>query len=296
VGPSEVGASTLEDEVDDVLYLPPVPEAHRHWRDELVRRARRGGVRPLAQVHPGEPAPDAGAVVVVDLLPVLLAGRLDGLERVPHGAAVAWPLVPGLGDDEGLWREACAILAGAGATCVQGITLELEPAQRRLLTESLVVESGSGGGILFDALFHGAETGGPDERERTLARVARQAGLEPFLVRPASSIRDRRSRNRELAGLLATAGELWLRLGRSPTGGQALFRAARGVDAAAVDVLALAREGNLGVLDFLDARSREVVTARARREPVPLLDELWSAYLGRDADLAGEGGERDRRS
>ena len=89
----------------------------------------------------------------------------------------------------------------------------------------------------------------------------------------------RRERNRRLAADLALAGELWLRLGRSETTGQALFRAARGADATARDLTALAREGNLDVLDWLDATGVEVVREAVTGGRSALIDSLLEEYL-----------------
>lgn len=285
-GVDELRGGELERRPDDVLYLPPVSAELRPWRDHLAREARRGGVRPLAQVHPGEPAPDPCALTVVDPLPALLQDGLAKLGQVPAGSLVAWPLIPGLSDAEATWDEALALLARSGVRCAQAVVPALDPAQRRRLAEGAATGRRSSD-ELFHALFHRGDGTGEQGLERAFARRARRHGLEALLVRPGLSLPGRTARNRELAGLLATAGELWLRLGRSPTLGQNLFRAARFVDEAAIDVRALAREGNLGVLGWLDVASREVVMSWARNGSSPLVQELRQVYLHDEDEDAG---------
>ena len=89
-----------------------------------------------------------------------------------------------------------------------------------------------------------------------------------------------RAENRRVAGLLALAAELWLRLGRPVERAQALFRAARWLDATAYDIDALRREGNLAVVNALDPLARRVVAEAAGGGEPPLLGELMAEYLG----------------
>jgi len=74
-------------------------------------------------------------------------------------------------------------------------------------------------------------------------------------------------------------GELWLRLGRLESRGQAFYRAARWVDREGHDLMVLAREGNLGVVSWLDRESRDQVEEIAVNDRSTLLEELYREYL-----------------
>jgi hypothetical protein len=264
--------------LDDLLYLPPVAAGRAAERDALAAAALAGGTPVLIQVLLGDGAPvpavaaAAGAVVVVDLLAALLAGEVDRMAAAPPEAAAAvWPLLPGLTDDPGLWQRGCERLAAAGLRCLQALVPALEPGDRRRLAQ------GAGdAGQAFDALFHQ-----PAPRERELARVAHRCGLAPFLPRPLPLPPQGRAENRRLAGLLALAGDLWLRVGRRPVEqAQALFRAARWLDATGYDVEALSREGNLAVVTALDPLARRAIAEAAGGGEPALLAELMAEYLG----------------
>ncbi|HEX2254914.1 MAG TPA: hypothetical protein VHQ65_16740 [Thermoanaerobaculia bacterium] len=271
-GPEAALADPSAVPCDDVLWLPPVPAGLAAERDRLARRHLEGGTPVLAQVAPGDAAPPEGAVALYDLLAPLLAGDLDRLAEVPAGAATAWPLLPGLTDEDGLVRRGCARLAAAGVAVVQPLTPELGPADRRRLSEAAA-------GDAFERLFHG-----PDPDERGFARAATAAGLAIVLPRPLPRPPLAGAANRRLAGWLFLAGDLWLRLGRTPSRGQALFTAGRWIDETGYAVEALAREGNLAVVAAFDDDSRRLVEeAVAAGRPPALLDELLREYTGREA-------------
>jgi hypothetical protein len=260
--------------LDDVLYLPPVPQRLAAGRDALAARALAAGTPVLVQLLPGDrtelPAlpPETGAVLVLDLLAVLLAGELGRLEAVPERAATAvWPLLPGIADDPALWDRGCARLAAAGLRRVQALAPALAPGDRRRLAEE-------SGGVAFDALFHRQAPA-----ERDFARVAQRHGLAPFLPRPLPRPPLPRAANRRVAGALALAAELWLRVGRPVEQAQSLFRAARWLDATAYDVEALSREGNLAVVTALDPLARRVVAESVDEGEPALLAELMAEYL-----------------
>jgi len=307
-----LGAS--EPPLDDVLYLPPVPEELAGWRDVLAERALAGGTPVLVQVLPGDetrvpraPAPGAaGAVVVVDLLAALLPGGLLHEERLAEPlarataapvvnesaaagvldapgstraaesgfagvAAAVWPLLPGITDEPDLWERACGRLAASGLGCLQAVVPAFGPGDRRRLAQ------GSREGA-FEALFHRGHHEAPLERE--FARTAHRHGLAPFLPRPLPLPPWPRAENRRIAGLLALAAELWLRLGRPVERAQSLFRAARWLDATPYDVGALSREGNLAVVTALDPLARSAVAEAAGGGEPSLLGELLAEYLG----------------
>jgi hypothetical protein len=250
-----------------LLYVPPVEREHAATRDALVASLALRGVPLLVQLLAGE-ALDPGATpeaIVIDPLEALLERRLDVLDDVPARAVVLWPLVAGLTDGEAIWDEACARLRAAGAACVQPLVLELDPAERRELA------GGESEGDVYSRLFHGRAAS-----ERRFAAVAARYGLEVFHRRAARE-GDRRERNAALAELLALAGELWLRLGRGEVAGQELFRASRWVEDAAIDVRALAAEGNLEIVEALRALGPATIVGEWARTGSSVTVESWLA-------------------
>ncbi len=254
-------------DLDDLFYLPPAAADLAADRDRWAAGLIESGTPVLLQLEPGDASRVPDVHTVYDLAAPLLAGELAPLARVGAGSAAVWPLVGGVTDAPELVDRGCEVLADAGAACVQPLAVDLAPADRRRLAEL-------GGDGVFEALFHGAA---PSERD--FSRRARRLGLAAFWPRPESGRSARRRRNRRLAGDLALAGELWLRLGRSTDGGQGLLRSARGADATRRDLEALSREGNLDVLEWLDARSREAVLEIVAEGRSTLLDALLEEYL-----------------
>ena len=295
--------------LDDVFYLPPVPERLVEARNRLASAQRAAGTPVLVHLFPGDPLPwtadeaneadeaekadaaDAavpspphpgrGCAVVFDILPALLDQDVDRLRRIPAGSAVVWPLLPGLTDSPGLWEEGFEALAAADVTHVQALAPTLSPSDRRRLLERWGDEAA------FDALFHHEP---PSERD--FARAAHLGGFAPFLPRPLPGPPIRGADNRRIAGVLALAAELWLRLGRAVEQGQALYRAARWIDGVSYDLKGLARERNLSVLTPLDALSRRLVTECVDGSEPPLLGELLSAYVAPD-DGSGDNEGRE---
>ena len=262
--------------LDDVLYLPPVAPEHEDRRRSLARRHARRGTPVLMQHVAGETAEAAGRPgsegaskihAVFDLLATLSEGELDPLGRLPAGASAVWPLLPGITDDPELWNEGCRRLADAGVAAVQAVSPALSPRDRRQLTEGRDEEA-------FHALFHRAPPA-----PCGFARVAWRHGLAPFLDRPLPRPPVRGRENRRVAGLLFLAAELWHRLGRPAARGQELFRVGRETDRTTLNLAALAREGNLGVLTWLPSEDRAFLEeALSGRRPA-LLQELWETYL-----------------
>jgi len=334
--------------LDDLLYLPPVPERLAAWRDAVAERALAGGTPVLVQLLPGDqtrlpraPAPgEQGAVVVLDLLAALLPGGFlheaaearaaelveaaepagssgaaagaaaragvpaptegadaagaasgvivpasagpvmvacSGADADAAGAlglagfgAAVWPLLPGITDDPGLWERACERLAASGLRCLQALVPAFGAGDRRRLAQGL--QEGA-----FEALFHRRHREPPPERD--FARTAHRHGLAPFLPRPLPRPPLLRAENRRIAGLLALAAELWLRLGRPVEQAQSLFRAARWLDATSYDVDALNREGNLAVVTALDPLARRAVAEASGGGEPALVGELLAEYL-----------------
>lgn len=255
------------DRLNDVLYLPPVEAGRRAELERLVGRLAGAGTPLVVQQVAGDGRLESGPPPVWDLLSPLASGDLEPLARLPAGAAAVWPLIAGYTADPGLWQEGLGQLAAAGVATVVGIAAELSPLDRRRLMEA----AGEQG---FEALFHGEP---PSERE--FARRAWEWGLEPFAERPLPEGSEPQRGNRRLAALLARIGELWLRLGRSEARGQAFFRAARWVDREVHDLRSLSRDGNLGVVGWLDESSRQVIDEFVAAARSSLLEELRREYL-----------------
>jgi hypothetical protein len=276
-GANAAFATLAEEPLDDALYLPPVPSRRAAARDKLASSRLVDGTPVVIQLFPGEestvPAV-TGVAFVFDLLPLLLAGDFERLDRVPKGGTAVWALIPGLTDDPALWDEGCARLAATGVRCVQAVAPSLEPSDRRRLAERWGKDKEEREKEeVFEIIFHREP---PPERD--FARVAWRHGLEPFLPRPLPRPPVLRIENRRLGGVLAQIAELWLRLGRSEEQGQAFFRSARWIDGTHYDVEALAEEGNLAVLP-LDPSSREALAEMIDVGEPALLAELRKEYL-----------------
>ena len=242
-------------EPPEVAYLPPVAADLVAAGAVLARRVADSGSVAIIGEHAGVPS-SAERVRAVDLLDALLVGGVgeaaSRLRSSPGGGGAAtWivvPLVPGLlGAGDELETLLDAVVETAPAA-VLGVVPELSPADRRRLVEALGESS-------FDAVFHGRAVA-----ERELARATAARGLTALPLRPPiPALGPRAARNRELAGRLTECGELWLRLGRRESEGVAMLAAGRRIEHGPHDVAALAREGNLALLDFLSAAARRVV-------------------------------------
>ncbi len=254
-------------DLDDLLYLPPVAAELTAARDDWAAGLIESGTPVLIQLEPGTLTAAPAALIVHDLLRPLLAGDLEPLAALPTGSSAVWPLIPGVTEAPELCQAGSNALAGAGVACVQPAVVELTAEQRRQLAESA-------GDDAFEALFHGSTPA-----ERDFARCAHRCGLQVFVPRPAASGTTRHVRNRRLAADLALAGDLMLRLERPVAAGQALLRAARRAADTRHDLAALAREGNLGVLDWLDGNGVDLVAEGAAVGRSSLVGSLLEEYL-----------------
>lgn len=253
---------------DDLVWLPPVADGLQEAREELSARIRGRGARTLVQLLPGQPAPSAADVTLVDLLSSGVERRVTRLP-IPAGAWVLWPLLPALSDDPVRFASECVRWRSEGAAGVLFPVLRLQPVERRSL--SLGREE------VFEALFHGQVLG-----DRTYLEIARAQGLSCWLPRPCD-LESSLGRRRAVAGALSEIGELWSRLEGSPHRSESFFRAARELEASPWDLAALEREGNLGVLFRDPSRDqleiRQVVTELVTSGRSSLRDELLRRYL-----------------
>lgn len=289
--PQSSAFPSIPEALDDVLYLPPVSPLGRVHRDELAHRLARQGTPVLLQVVPPEapPAPlEDGVTVVLDVLHAVLQrdlGVLTGLlaaAPIHPESMVVWPLVSGISDDPGLWAAALDILHAAGARRFVPLALQLTPAERRRLADGLEDDA-------YHALFHK-----PPPPERDFARfVHRRYGLRPFWSRPLPRAPQRFLGNRALAGHLARAGDLCQRLDYPEGRAQAYYQAARWVDGEEHDVAAIAREGNLGVVEPLGSESRALLEELVQEGYSRLLDDLEEQYLA-DPEAAPASAETER--
>lgn len=269
LGAERAGEPTAIDPAaaDDVVYLPPVPEGLRITAEAHARAIEAAGGVAIRQRFVGDV--EAGRYDVLDPLSALLARGARGLRELETGCRVAvWPLVAGLTDRPADWTVGFAALRAAGVSTVVPMVLDLDPGCRRRLAD-LTDEVG------YQVLFHGPA---PDLRACVRAVVA--AGLRPLVERPPLAAAPRQAFARRVAAELIQAAELWFRLGRPEAAGQDLLRAARWLERVDHDLRALAREGNLEVLPWLDARGRRLVEDLAADRVPVLRVELEGEYLG----------------
>ena len=256
--------------IDDVVYLPPVPEALRSDRDALVRSLIKQDTPILVQLGAFE-RPAIPEVSVFDLFEPLLSNDLDALARLPEGSTVIWPLVAGYTDSESIFEQGLECLRKSGVRVVQSVAVQLEPSQRRRIVE----RSGEEG---FEALFHGAP---PLERE--LDRLSVDFGFEIVMARPVPRNPNRLRSNRSLAEVLYRYAEVWLGLGRSEAKAQSIYASARRLDNESHDIGSLCREGNLNIVEWLDTDSARIVQEWVDTGRSTDLTEIEAAY----ADFSG---------
>ncbi len=270
-------AAELVRSATDVVYVPPLPADQNSLRTRIVEAAAAAGAPPLIQIVgdlslSGSNVAEAfrhglanlppNATVAIDFLDSLVRrsrtlrgelreNRQPSLPLMPaplQDATLVWPLVTGWTDQPGVLEPAMARFAAAGARRVLARTLELDARDRRLLAEHLQ----SAWPEAFDAVFHGDDSL-PDTP--AFRKAAEAAGLESRLPRPlpAPPLPPRLRLARELAGHLIERGDA------ADAGGDAYYRAARFLDRDEIDIEAAAREGNLGVLPWLEEPVKQAV-------------------------------------
>jgi hypothetical protein len=236
-------------EIDDVVYVPP-------GAAEVAGALRASGAPVVVQRMVGEevPAPAPDLLPVVDLSDeASFEAASPGVQERAPGAFACWPLLPGAVDEMERFAALCLRLRALGYAGVRALALDLSPEDRRALAERRPER--------FEAIFHRAP---PDESlERRCDEIAAAAGLATTVPRPLplGSAPRRVIANRRVAEALATSADAARRSGRSEASVAALLRAQRMADATTYDLEALAREGNLGVLDWLDEQGRRVALA-----------------------------------
>jgi hypothetical protein len=275
-GPAR-GAAPAPDSVRglaDVAYLPPPAPFERALRDELAAAAVESGLAPVVHLtwdEPVPPLPPGDCRLLVDCLPALLEAA-EELTRAPaaggeaESAEVIWLLPKLAGVDDG-GELLAAWLSALGARRVHVYEPRFTGAELRRLAEAARRP------LDFEALFHGE----PLDATAWM-RAAHRAGLRVLHPRPPGPPGAREERRR-LAGVLAQAADLWLRGGRPAEDGQALFRAAREVDRTPYDLAALARDGNLKVLDWLEGPAAALAESWLATRETPLLAELVAEVL-----------------
>ena len=268
--------------LDDLFYVPPVDRSLSGQRTQLLTELVAAKVPALVQLWPGETIPkkvmSAGRDLlfpIYDLLQALLAGEVEQVLKLPEGATVVWPLIPGISDHVETWDEGCELLSMKKIASVQPVALELEAKERRALAEGRPDHT-------FDALFHGTRPS-----EHSFGRVATEHGLSPWTARPRTGISQRQINNRRLAAHLAMAGEMCLRM-EKVSQGQGLLRAARGAESTVHDLEGLAREGNLRVMDWLDRYGLVLVKELAEDGESDLYAGILQRYLGLAEDDGSE--------
>jgi hypothetical protein len=263
----------IEDPLDEVLWLPPVSRTLSAERDAWATASARAGSTTVVQLFPGE-TPPAGCWPAWDLSECLLGGALPSAGDIPagdHPPVALWPVLPGIELKEAERAKTFSTLSAAGVHALLVVRPELRPADRRQFSARVGEER-------YGAVFHG-EAGA----RRAIARQARAAGLEPFPLRPPLQPGLTPAANRRVAEVCGLLGELWLRLGRAPEPGQALFSAMRAADRLPQSLTRLRDEGNLGVLPWLDPARRRVVEEVLATGGCRMLDELLVAYAGEKA-------------
>ena len=245
-------ATLAAHEVDGVLYVPPVRRELRPARDRLVAAHRDRGAPVVVQLLPGEPSPEVPGLLVRDLLLPVLRGEEIRPPDLDVSTCGIWPLLPGATPELEL---------PPGTSHVLPLVPELDPKQRRALAEALADPDRGW------ALFHGR----PPESGPALESLF-DRGVEPYLPRPLPDEPWPGRSNLALAATLAVAGELCLHLADSPPRAEAFRRAARFVDETSHDLEALARDGNLSVIPWLEKEPKELVSWLLSRDEVTTAD------------------------
>lgn len=257
-----------------VVYLPPAAAGRRKDAEALANRLCVEGFAPVVHGF-GDGWPDLAATVRwLDPVAAWLA-REDAGEWCRGWRAdastlhVALPLVPGLtpaGEQLEEWVEA---IAAAAPRAVVGIAAELSPVDQRRLVDRLGESS-------FDDVFHGSV---PAEQE--VARLVAAMGLSSLAAPPeVPGLSPRAGRNRELACALVEAAELGLRLGGAESECAGYFAAARHLESTSLDVAAIAREGNLALLDWLTGAAHEFVSELLTAGSSTRLQHLRARWIG----------------
>lgn len=214
--------------------------------ESVASRLEQEGFPILRRVTPGAPGGARGHCLL-DLADAVWNGDRD--LRRPLEATALWvlfPLFPGFdigsGGPLGGWIER---LLSLDAEAVLPFPVDLRPRERRAWAERLGEEH-------FEAVFHRDPA-----PIREVARAFARAGLSIFPELPCVERSSRRERERrELVARLAEVAFLLGEMGISERETQELWQSARKLEESELDLAAVAREGNLGVVSWLSPAAR----------------------------------------
>ena len=252
------------------IYLPPLAAADRRSADSLITWSRRVGPGVVAQVLPGTDSSLTGECWQIwDLLAVVIDRAWDRLDGIPERATLLWPLVAGLTDTQDRIEEGLAALQGRTPQAVVPTRPRLTPRSRRSL-------STRAGESSFEAAFHGRE---PDPRAFAAACVRR--GLDILPRRPRWPHQRKARLARDIAAELGLIADKLADDRELEPRAQAFYRAARWFEVTEHNVRSLWREGNLGIVPWIDEEIERVVDELARgNDRSSRLDEATTAWLG----------------
>lgn len=271
VASSATGRRWLSRGLPRSVYVPPpAPRGGAEIRT-LVARCDELGAGTLLQVVVGGESADPGAAAqVLDLTDLLVGGGWDRLETASRGQQFLWPLVPGLTDLPALVDEGLERLARRDPRAVVPVAPSLAPSTRRRLSQRCGEES-------FAALFHAAPAS-----PRDFARACAARGIDFLPQRPLPAGSAPGGLEARLAAELGLVADLLSEVGESAARAQAFYRGARWLESTGYDVRGLLREGNLGVIPWMDAEIERIVEDLTGGRPRSrLLAELAERYAGR---------------
>ncbi|MEM6701761.1 MAG: hypothetical protein AAF690_03595 [Acidobacteriota bacterium] len=242
----------LLERVDDTFWLPRVDDLA--WHAEALSTLRARQVPRVVEAGPGEPVQigkprfEGQEVVVYPLTHELLEER--SLPSAPAGATTVLPWVPGFTAREEVWGLALDWAVEAEVAALVPLIPDLDDSAKRELARRSVDDR------QYSELFHGAR----EDVESALREVReeiRAKGLATVIERPLPLGPERLRRNRRVAAALLTAAEGARHLSEARR--EELSRAARWIENEQRDLLAIAADGNLKVLEWLPSEAHGLV-------------------------------------
>lgn len=233
--------------VDDTFWLPRVEDSS--WRRAALRELRSRRIPRLLEAEAGvavQPADDE-VVVSVPAHELLVGAETPG--AVP-GAAVVAPWVPGFTARADAWTTLLDEAIGARASALVLIRPEIDDSAKRELASRCEDDR------QYSELFH-VESARDEAALRAARAAVRAAGLSTVIERPLPAGPERLRRNRRVAAALLTVAES--SDGFSVARREEYSRAARWIENEQRDLLAIADDGNLKVLDWLPDEAHGLV-------------------------------------